>query len=105
MDDLWMIVGMTAVTFGARYPLLTLIGRFDLPPRVAQALRFVPPAVLSAIILPALLTPDGVLAISFENEALIAGIAAGLIAWRVRRTLLTIVVGMTIYLLLRTLRG
>jgi len=43
-----------ALTFGMRLSFIYLFGRFEIPATVKQALRFVPPAVLSAIIAPAL---------------------------------------------------
>jgi branched-subunit amino acid transport protein len=63
-------------------------------------LRFVPPAVLSAIILPDLLRPDGVWALSFGNVRLLAGILAALVAWRTKNALLTIGVGMAAFWIL-----
>jgi branched-subunit amino acid transport protein len=50
--------------------------------------------VLSAIVFPELLLREGALAISPGNPRLLAGILAGLVAWRTRNMLLTIVVGM-----------
>ena len=58
------------------------------------ALRLVPPAVLSAIIFPELLRPNGALDISFGNPRLLAGIIAALVAWHTKNALLTIGVGM-----------
>ena len=73
-----------------------------MPDRMFRALRYVPPAVLAAIIAPALLMPDGkTLDLAPTKAYLVAGIAAGLIAWRTKNLLLTIVLGMAIFLLLR----
>jgi branched-subunit amino acid transport protein len=71
-----------------------LLERVEIPWRVRQALRFVPPAVLSAIIFPELLWPHGALDISLSNVRLLAGLLAALVAWRTRNVLLTIAVGM-----------
>jgi branched-subunit amino acid transport protein len=93
--DLWLIIlGMGLVTYGIRLSMIVLLGRVDVPPIVRQALRFVPPAVLSAIIFPELLMPGGQLDLSLGNERLIAGSLAALIAWRTRNVLLTIAAGM-----------
>ena len=73
--------------------MIALLGG-TLPPAVQRALRYVPPAALTAIILPALLRPDGALEVGPGNTRLIAGLAAGLVAWRTRSALLTIAVGM-----------
>lgn len=101
---LWLILaGMMLVTYGVRLSVIVLLRRAELPPGVARALRFVPPAALSAIALPELVAPSGTLDLSAGNVRLIAGIAAALVAWTTRRTLLPIAVGMVALWLLQTL--
>ena len=91
----WLIIfGMGIVTYAIRLSLIVLLGRLDVPPLVQRALRFVPPAVLSAIILPEVLRPGGALDISFGNDRLIAGVLAAGVAWRTRNVFLSIAVGM-----------
>ncbi len=91
----WLIVlGMGLITYLIRLSLVALMGRINVPPIIQQALRFVPPAVLSAIIFPELLRPNGTLDISPGNVRLLAGILAALVAWRTKNVLLTIAVGM-----------
>jgi branched-subunit amino acid transport protein len=87
---------MGLVTFGIRLAPILALERFPIPPRLRQALRFMPPAVLSAIIFPALffLPNDGPLDISLGNLRLLAGLLAILVAWRTRNVLLTIAAGM-----------
>jgi len=92
---LWLIIlGMGLVTFALRLLPILLLERVEIPWRVRQALRFVPPAVLSAIIFPELLWPHGALDLSLGNVRLLAGLLAALVAWRTRNVLLTIAVGM-----------
>jgi len=92
---LWLIIlFMGLVTFALRLLPVILLERIEIPLRVRQALRFVPPAVLSAIIFPELLRPRGALDISLSNVRLLAGLLAALVAWRTRNVLLTIAVGM-----------
>ena len=94
---LWLtIIGMGAITFGLRLAPIALLERFPLNDGLRQALRFVPAAVLSAIILPELVMPGGVVDLSFTNARLWAGLAAALIAWRSRNVLWTIGGGMVI---------
>ncbi len=88
------ILGMGIVTYAIRLSLIVLLGRLEVPPLVRRALRFVPPAVLSALILPELLLPGGVLDLSPANPRLLAGTLAALIAWRSRNALLAIGIGM-----------
>ena len=99
MNDLLLVAGMAAVTFGVRYPVLVLVGRIPLPASVFRALRYVPPAVLTAIIVPAVLMPEGTVDVSPTNAYLVAGIASALVAWRSKSLLLTIIVGMVVMLL------
>ena len=91
----WLIIfGMGIVTYAIRLSLIVLLGRLDVPPLVQRALRFVPPAVLSAIVFPEVLSPGGALDISFGNDRLIAGVLAAGVAWRTRNVFLSIAVGM-----------
>lgn len=99
MNEALLIGGMALVTFGVRYPVLAILGRVDLPDGVFRALRFVPPAVLTAIIIPEMFMREGTFSFSPANPYLIGGIAAALIAWRSKNLLLTILTGMAIFLL------
>lgn len=104
MSDVVMILGMTLVTFAVRYPVLALVGKIPLPPRVFEALRYVPPAVLAAITVPALLMPDGsTVMVSVENTRLLAGLLAAGVAWTTKNLLLTIVLGMLALLTMNAL--
>ncbi|MEO0755966.1 MAG: AzlD domain-containing protein [Cyanobacteria bacterium J06648_16] len=96
--ELSLVLGMAAVTFGIRYTLIALSGRIRLSPSLTQALRFVPPTVLTAIVVPAVLFPNGTLWVSAENARLVGAIATLLIAFWQKNLLLTIVVGMAFFL-------
>jgi len=104
-SEFFLVAGMALVTFAARYPALAFFGRLNPPPYVLQALKFVPPAVLTALIVPSVLLPEGELAVQLQNAALVAGVLAALIAWRTRNLLLTIVLGMAAFWLWRALIG
>ena len=98
----WLIIlGMGVVTYLIRLSLIALFGRLEMAPIIERALRYVPPAVLSAIIFPELLRPAGALDLSLGNVRLLAGILAILVAWRTRNVLLTIAVGMAALWVLR----
>jgi branched-subunit amino acid transport protein len=100
MNEIILIGGMALVTFLIRYPILALVSRIKLPDRLFKALRFVAPSVLSAIILPGLLMPRGSLFLSVQNTHLVAGVVtAGVMVWS-KNLLVTIVVGMVVFLLL-----
>ena len=97
-NEVIMILGMALVTFGVRYPILALVSRIQLSDSILSALKFVPPAVLSAIILPEVLISDGSFQVDLGNSELVASLAAALIAWRTKNLLLTIILGMAIFL-------
>lgn len=96
-----LILGMMAVTLGVRYPLLALSGRIKMPKFVQEALSYVPVAVLSAIAVPMMLAPQGDLFFSLQNDYLLAGVVSAAVAAVSRHLLLTIVVGMSLFLFLR----
>ena len=52
LNEVLLIIGMTAVTFIPRYGVLALLGRLEMPKPIFRALRYVPVTVLSAIIFP-----------------------------------------------------
>jgi branched-subunit amino acid transport protein len=56
-----IILGMGVVTYAIRLSPMMLLGRVEGRPLMRRALRFVPPAVLSALIFPELLLPGGTL--------------------------------------------
>ena len=94
-DEILLILGMAIVTFAARYPVLALVSKINLPPSLLSALKFIPPAVLTAIIVPALLLPRGdSVDFSLTNDYWIAGLVTTLVAWRTKNLLLTLGVGM-----------
>jgi branched-subunit amino acid transport protein len=106
MSTLTLWIAMTAIgaaTFATRLSFIALLGRRKIPPLLERSLRLVPPAVLSAIIFPELLRPNGELDISPGNPRLLAGILAALVAWYTKNVFLTIGVGMAGLLLLQAL--
>lgn len=99
--SVWLVFLLGGLaTFAMRFSFIYAFGRVSVPPALHRALRFVPPAVLSAIVFPELLAPAGRLDASFGNHRLLAGLLAiGVAAWT-RRTLTTIVAGMAALFLL-----
>lgn len=106
MNEVIVIGGMAAVTLLIRYPMMALVSRVTLPEALIRALRFVPVAVLTAIIVPAVVVPEtGPQGIAFSNAYLWAGLISVGIAWRTRNLLATIVLGMAIFFIWRALFG
>ena len=96
------ILGMGVITYLIRLSLFILPEKVMLPPWLLRALRYVPAAVLSAIILPELLLPGGTLDISLGNERLLAGLVAAVVAWRTRNVFVIVAVGMIVLWLLQS---
>jgi branched-subunit amino acid transport protein len=93
--ELLAIIALGGVlTYLTRLSFIALIPHQSLPQIFRSGLRFVPPAVLAAIILPALLLPADSLDFSTENHRLLAGVVAIFVGWRSRNIWLTIAAGM-----------
>ncbi len=58
-DIFFILFGMGVVTYIPRWLPLFLFSRRSLPPWLAEWLNFIPAAILSALILPAILTGGG----------------------------------------------
>ena len=100
--NIWLVMLLGGlITFAMRFSLIYLFGRFHIPEAVRRALHYVPPAVLSAIVFPELLLPNGTLDLSVDNTRLLAGLVAILVAWFSRNTLITIIAGMLALFLLK----
>ena len=97
----WLVIIVVGVfTFATRASFILLQGEREFPEGLSRALRFVPAAVLSAIIWPAVFAPDQQLDLSPGNLRIFAAAVAVLIAWRTRNILATIAAGMaTLWLL------
>ena len=96
-----VVVVLGVVTFGIRGSFVYLFGRIEaVPDRVTNALRFVPPAVFAALAVPAIVAPEGAVAVVGNGRLLAAVVAAG-VAWYVDDILATIAAGMAAFWLLR----
>lgn len=100
---IWVaILAIGVATYAFRLSFIHLFGRIDeVPSRVRRVLRFVPPAVLAALVVPDLLTIRPTLAATLVDDRLIAGSVAAVVAWRTENVFATIAVGMGVLWLLR----
>jgi branched-subunit amino acid transport protein len=100
--NIWLVLILGGlITYAIRLSFIVLLERWQMPDIMQRGLRFVPPAVLSAIIFPELLMQEGEIAIGLGNLRLLAGLLAVLAAWKTRNALLTVGVGMAALLLLQ----
>lgn len=100
-----IIIVIGAITFFFRSSFILLQGHINMPPIIIRALRFVPVSVLCALVSPAFLFPSGTLDISLGNLRLIAGVLAGLVAWRTQNLFFTLAAGMIALWILQGLSG
>ncbi len=99
---LWLLFIVLALgTFVLRYSFIYFFGKFNVPDWFQRALRFVPASVLAALVFPALFYPNGTFDFSLNNIHLLAGIGGGLVAWRTKNVLWTIIVGMGLFWVLQ----
>ncbi|WP_459825691.1 AzlD domain-containing protein [Halorubrum luteum] len=100
---IWLaILAIGLATYGFRLSFIHLFGRIDdVPSRVSRLLRFVPPAVLAALVVPDLVTIRPTLSATLVDDRLIAGAVAAAVAWRTENVFATIAVGMGTLWLLR----
>lgn len=100
--NIWLVMLIGGlITFGIRFSFIYLFGKIETPPLVQRGLRFVPPAVLSAILVPEIVLHSGKLDLSLGNERLLAGLVAVAAALVTKDTLLTILAGLGALLILR----
>jgi branched-subunit amino acid transport protein len=92
--NIWILILLAGlVTFAIRLSFIAMIAHIRLPGWLQQALRYVPAAILSAMIFVEALSRDGKVNLSFQNDRLLAALLAGLVAWLSGNPVLTIFAG------------
>jgi len=104
---IWLLIfAVGAITYAARLSFIAFFARREVPPLLAGALKHVPVAMLTAIVVPAVVfIGPGMLRVDPGNAKLIAALVAGGVAWWKQSAVLTIAVGMTVLWLVRYLVG
>jgi len=103
MSEVALIIGMFVITFGIRFIMFAFAGKMTFPNWLEMALKFVPPAVLTAIIVPSVVMPAGIIDFSWHNQYLTAAIIAVVIALLTKSLMKTISLGMLFFLVLKYL--
>lgn len=99
------LAGMALVTYLPRLlPAWFLRGR-ELPPFVVAWLRYVPVAVLSALLVPSLLVQGGKFNLAWNNLYLWAALPAIFVAWKTKSLFATVLTGMVLVALARLVFG
>ena len=102
--SLWLLfLAIGLGTFSMRFSFIYLFGRITMPEWLRRALKYVPAAVLAALVFPALTHPAGTLDISLNNLRLLAGLGGAIAAWKTRNVLWTLITGMALLWILQAL--
>ena len=96
-DYLLLVLGMGIVTYLPRWVPLIFLSRRRLPEWLRQWLDFIPAAVLSALILPALVTTGEPRHLTVFQPALLVSIPTLIFAWKTRSLAGTVVIGMALF--------
>ena len=97
MNEVLIVGGMAIATFAIRYIMFGASSRIALSPTLLNALRYVPPVVLTAIVVPEVLLQEGSLQIGLNNARLIGAAVACIVGSLTQNLLLTIVLGMAAF--------
>lgn len=103
MSTVWVAIILSGIgTYAMRASFLVFAHRLaDVPPGVQRLLRQIPPAALAAIVVPALLAPEG--EVDLWQPRFVAGLVAAIVAWRTKNIALTLVVGLGIVMVIDAL--
>jgi branched-subunit amino acid transport protein len=106
--DLWtlaVIGGLACVTVIARSFFFISSKPWSLPHWAQRGLQYAPIAALSAVVLPEVVMSQGHLVSSLADARIFGALAGALAYWWRRDVLVTIVVGMAVYLPLHLILG
>jgi len=103
---LWaVIVAVGLLNYLSRLSFIAVFAQRTLPPLFARALRFVPAAMLTALIVPMIVTAPPTDAAAWADPRVFAALAAGAVAFVTRSTLATLGLGMATLWLLQWLQA
>ena len=102
MTDLAIIIAIGIGTYLLRLSFVGILGDRTMPGWAMVPVRFVAPAVLAALVAPAVLLPNGSVDLSpATNPRALAALVALLIAWKTKNVAAVIVAGMAVVWLLQ----
>jgi branched chain amino acid efflux pump len=103
---LWLVIVVVgALNYFSRLSFIAVFARRSIPPMLARALRYVPAAMLTALIVPMVLPGPPLVVPDVPTPKLLAALLAGAVAWFTHSTLKTLVAGMIALWLLQALAG
>ncbi len=104
MSDLLIVVIVGSASYLTRVSFIAALGTRPMSPALERPLKYVAPAVLAALVVPAVVLNDGSPDLSpLSNPKFLAAVAAALVAWRTRSVVATILLGMGVLWLLQAI--
>ena len=106
--DAWTllaIAGLAVVTVATRCFFFILDRSWSLPDWVQRALQYAPVAALAAVVVPEVVMLNGQLVSTWQDARLFAALAGTAVYFWRRSVLLTLVLGMVVYLPLHLVLG
>lgn len=76
-DYVILVLMMGLVTYLTRAPFLVFSKKIKMPDLAARSLKYFPVAILSALIFPVILVPEGRLDLTMANPYILSGVITG----------------------------
>lgn len=102
-DMLLLVIGMGVVTYITRRFFIGAAKHAPLHPMVIRLLEYVPVAVLSVLVVPAIVAPEQRLALSLSNVFIIGAAATALGLFLFKKQWLAIMLGVVTVVLIRVM--
>jgi branched-subunit amino acid transport protein len=92
----WTVIAVVgSLNYLSRLSFIAVFARVEMPPSIARALRFVPAAMLTAIVVPSVVfVAPSTLVFSYTNPKLVAALVAAFVALRTKSAMATMIAGM-----------
>ncbi len=101
---LWFVIFVVgALNYFSRLSFIAFFARRSVPPMLARALRYVPAAMMTALIVPMILPGPPLVDPLLPTPKMLAAVVAFVVAWRTHSTLKTLIAGMVALWLLAAL--
>ena len=92
---LWSVVAIVGLlNYLSRLSFIAVFAKRHVPPLLGRAFRYVPAAMLTALILPMIVPAPGAAPLATSAPRIVAAIVAGVVAFFTRSTLKTLGAGM-----------
>ena len=93
--NVWIVIlAVGALNYLSRLSFIAAFGRRSMPAWLARSLKFVPAAMLTALVLPMIVAAPTATALAWANPKALAAIAATVVAFHTGSTLRTLAAGM-----------